>query len=75
MKKHELITLLEQIPDNMEICIFDHRKNFDSCDGGTGEASGGIYDKFEVSPILEDGISEGYKPFVTLSFDNPDYED
>ncbi|AQY22662.1 DUF7352 domain-containing protein [Riemerella anatipestifer] len=77
MKNRDLIEKLKQLPPDVEVKIFDWRKNL-----GDG-SSEGIYD-FDVelhkfSELEKEHIIEhrGHEPkdFITLSFDNEDYTD
>jgi hypothetical protein len=83
MKNSDLIKALQQYPDDMEVTIFDHKKNLmDDCGDGSSE---GVYSNFEVG-LLNDDLSEDelafhkertdedLKVFIVLSFDNPDIE-
>jgi len=84
MKKESLIEELQKLPEGMEVCVFDWRKNFfhDPGDGsGCGE---GIYSQLEVEVHkLEGAEAKFYKemndkefvPFAAISFRNDDYDD
>jgi hypothetical protein len=73
MKKEKLIEELQKFPNGIEVCLYDWRKNlcYESGDG----SGAGIYPKFEVEKLGKKDIVEGCKPFVTLSFENDDYND
>jgi len=75
MKVIDLKKALADLPDDMEIAIFDHVRNVkeDSGDGSTA----GIYPNFEVEvisesdlPEPEDDEDEPMKPWLALSFEN-----
>lgn len=80
MKKSELIAKLSAIPGDPEVALFDHRMNLDN-DYGDG-SSEGIYNEFGVELInaeldpqdFEDMDTPMPKPFIGLTFENPDYE-
>lgn len=68
MKKEELLEKIKALPDGVEVCIFDHRKNLHHAND---EPQGmGIEKSFEVD-MMKDGEP---KPFAVLSFTNDDYE-
>lgn len=49
MKKEELIEKLQKLPDNIEVCVFDWRKNVnDDCGDGSGV---GIYPNFIIERL------------------------
>jgi hypothetical protein len=74
MKNSELIEKLQQLPPDMEVCIFDYLKNINDDYGDQEGCSGGIYSGFEVG--MENQPEEGLeKPpaFIVLAFANTDY--
>lgn len=73
MKKEKLIQELQKLPDGVEICVFDVRKNIDH-DLGDG-SSEGIYPHYEISMMDEEGVQEGTEPFAVLTIENDDYPD
>lgn len=73
MKKEKLIEILQGMPEDTEVCIFDHRKNLDR-DFGDG-SSDGVHSDFEVEVITKENVTEDSKPFIALMFDNDDYEE
>lgn len=81
MKVSELIKKLQEFPQDMDVKIFDWRKNL-SEDYGDG-SSAGIYDiEVSVEDLSEDEIKyleevhgRKFKPFVQLSFESDDYSD
>lgn len=68
MKKGELLKHIQALPDDLEICVFDHRQNAWNCDADGSPI--GIHLKFEIE-VIEDAD----RPFVGLSFDNDDYDE
>ena len=81
MKVSELIKKLQEFPQELDIKIFDWRKNLNE-DFGDG-SSAGIYD-FEVTiedlsedeiKYLEELHDRKFKPFVQLVFESEDYSD
>lgn len=64
-----LIKQLQKLPMGAKVFVFDHKLNL-ADDSGDG-SSEGIY-QFEVSFMGKDSIQKGTKPFVVLSFDNPE---
>ena len=81
MKVSDLIKKLQEFPQNLEVKIFDWRKNLNE-DWGDG-SSAGIYD-IEVSmEKYSEDEKEYYKeqhgkdfiPFVQLTFESDDYSD
>jgi hypothetical protein len=74
MLKEDLIKQIqENIPDGMEVVLFDHRQNLND-DIGDG-SSYGIYKDFEIGVHTKEEIKDGCIPFAYLSFDNDDYND
>jgi hypothetical protein len=82
MKKEKLIEELEKLPDGIEVCIFDYRKNLAN-DIGDG-SSEGVYSDFEISvESLEGEEAEWYReqhneefiPWASLCFDNFEFEE
>jgi hypothetical protein len=69
MKVSELIETLGKFDKEIEVCIFDHRKNlhFADCE----PTSAGIEPAFQIELISEDVTI----PFVAISFINHDYTD
>jgi hypothetical protein len=67
MRNKDLIATLQKLDPEMEVCIFDYKKMFNSPD--TDEAtSDGIYSKFDIDLVPD---HEG-KEFIALLFDNGD---
>ena len=71
MKKTEWIKLLENLPGDPEVCVFDWMKNLSDASGGSSRA--GIYTDVEIR--LESGtdIPNGDEPWISVSFKNTDY--
>jgi hypothetical protein len=68
MKKKEFLKLINELPDNAEICVFDWRKNiYESDSDGT---SAGIYPNFDI-----EFIDDAKPKFYALSINNDDYTD
>lgn len=68
MIKEDLIKKLQELPDGIEICVFDWKRNFLESDGdGT---SAGIYQHFDIEVLTEDQIIDGIQPFAVISFEN-----
>lgn len=81
MKVSELIKALQEYPQDIEVKIFDWRKNLNDMDeDGSSE---GIYDFNVNMEVLSDDEKEYYKdfhdrdfkPFLELSFNSDDYSD
>ena len=69
MTNAELILALNNLPQDMEVCITDWRKNaFNATDEGCGI---GIEPKFSIS-VVNENVN---KPFIALSFENDDYNE
>lgn len=68
MKKEILIEKLQQLPDDIDICIFDWKKNafYDE-----EESSIGIYPDIEIVDMTTQ--TGGDTPWIGLSFDNEVY--
>lgn len=73
MKKEKLIEELQKLPDGIEICVFDWRKNLNN-DCGDG-SSIGIYPDFEIELMDKSQIKKGSSPFATINIENDDYEE
>ena len=84
MKKEDFIKMLQdKLPDGIEVCLFDHRKNMHD-DSGDG-SSEGVYPEFEAEVITLGGPDEeahykeqngkDFVPWAAITFDNDDYED
>jgi hypothetical protein len=82
MKKEDLIKELQKLPDGIEICVLDWKKNLGD-DDGSG-SSEGIYPSFGIGVYeLEPDEAEFYKEqngkdfisFAYLDFENEDYDD
>lgn len=73
MKKEKLIEELQKIPDGIEVCVFDWRKNLNN-DCGDG-SSVGIYPDFKVELMVDDFIPKGGAPWVGLNVENDDYDE
>ena len=67
-----MLKLIQELPDDKDIVIFDHRKCRDD-DDGSG-SSEGIYHDFTVESYTADEIENGSIPYSALVFDNPDLE-
>lgn len=74
MNVSQLIKKLQEFDPNMGVCIFDYKKSSNEGDGSEYGSSAGCYGHFEVSLIGKDQIPKGTKPWVALSFSNPDLE-
>lgn len=80
MKVSELIKKLQEFPKDMDVRIFDWKKNL-SEDCGEGSSSG-IYElkveKYDLSDLdlmtLKEAHGRTFKPFVQLTFDSEDYD-
>lgn len=69
MKVKDLIKKLELMPQNLEVCIMDWRKNLHHADDDFNGK--GIEPHFEVMHLTKkDDVN---KPFVALLFMNDDY--
>lgn len=67
MKNKELVELLKHFPPEMDICVFDYKKNASHADGDEG-TSEGIYDDFDVEMAKKtDGFSND---FLVITFDS-----
>lgn len=87
MTKRELINKLEALPigDEATVCIWDVERDAHECTDGDSPSTS-MYSDFEVG-LLNDKMTEDEKqyhrdilesepePFITITFDNPDYED
>lgn len=73
MKKSELVKLLEKVPDDMEIGIFDYRKNV-RYDFGHGSKVG-LYFDFKVEYVDPGDAFDKFFPWVALSFANEEFDD
>ena len=73
MKKEDLIAALEKLPNGIEVCILDWKRNVKE-DWGDGSGAG-IYKSFEVEEVGADERTEDSIPFAVLSFDNEYIED
>lgn len=69
MKNSELIKALSELPQEMEVCLFDLRKNLHHADED-GSAKG-IEDNIDVFIMKE----AKPKPFIALGFINDDYHE
>mgnify|MGYP003484590225 CR=1 FL=1 len=78
MKVSELIKKLQEFPKDMDVQIFDWKKNL-SEDFGEG-SSAGIYELkvegYDLSDleILKEVHGRTFKPFVQLTFNSEDYD-
>lgn len=81
MKKEKLIKELQKLPDGVEVCVFDWRKNLGD-DSGDG-SSAGLYPEFDVefhqlegdeAKWYKEEHGKKYKPFISLGFGNDDYD-
>jgi hypothetical protein len=69
MKNSELIILLNNLPQDAEVCIFDWRKSLFNSDG---EGNGiGIEPFFKVE-LINESVNI---PFIALAFENDDYNE
>jgi hypothetical protein len=67
MKNKDVIEMLSKLDGELEVCIFDWRKNIYNA---TAEpTSEGIDSQFTI------GTLDGTKPFIGLAFSNDDYTD
>jgi hypothetical protein len=83
MTKKDIIDALAPYPDDIQVAIFDHKKNL-ADDWGDGSYTG-IYIRFDVEKMeKEKWFEEGEahdddepeaKDWIALSFSNEDYED
>lgn len=82
MKKEELIKKLQELPDDIDVNLFDYRMNLHD-DHGDGSHKG-IYSEFDIEVIkldeedrkyLEDLRDTKLVPWAAISFSNDDYED
>lgn len=83
MKKEDLINELQKLPDGVEVCVFDWRKNLGD-DIGDGSHAG-IYSDVEVSMVsmlsddelvfYEENNGIEYRPWASISFNSEDYDD
>ena len=80
MKKEDLLKKIQELPDGVEISIFDWQKNLKSGE----DTNVGMYSKFDVElhtlepdelESFKDQFETDFKPFVTLNIENDDYED
>ena len=73
MKKEKLIEELQKLPNGIEICVFDWRKNLNN---DCGEGSGiGIYPDFKIELMDKSQVKKGSKIFATLNIKNDDYNE
>lgn len=73
MKKEKLIEELQKLPEGIDVCVCDWRKNLnDDCGEGS---SVGIYPDFKVELLDKSEIKDGCTPFVVLSIENDDYDE
>ena len=84
MKKEKLIEELQKLPDDIEVCLFDWRKNLCYADGDDEGCGEGIYPDLEINvysleaneaKFYKEQNDKDYKSFALLSFDNDDYDD
>ncbi len=68
MKKEELIKKLQELPDGIEVCIFDWKLSAQEADGEP--SSTGIYPKFDIEIMANEYLENGKEPFALLSFEN-----
>ena len=74
MKKEKLIEELQKLPDGVEVCIMDWRKELHNDPGDGSGCSAGIYPKFDVGMAGEDFKAEDSEDFAILTFENDDYD-
>lgn len=82
MEKEDLIKKLQELPDGMDVCLFDYRMCMhDDCGDGSDK---GNYPEFEVTVIELDAEEaeyykerkgRDYEPWAALIFANEDYDD
>jgi len=75
MKKEALIAALQALPDGVEVCVFDWRKELHNDPGDGSGCKAGIYPDFQIEMAGEDFKAEGSPDFALLGFDNDDYDD
>jgi hypothetical protein len=68
MTVKQLIEKLQELPQEKQVCIFDHKNNL-SGDWGEG-SSIGIYTEFNVYEMPQDSVPDGRETWVALEFDN-----
>jgi len=66
MKKELLIQLLEELPDDTEVCILNINLNEDKAD--EDGSSSGIYADFDVEIFKKEDVPEDSEPFAALVF-------
>lgn len=74
MKKEEFIKEIEKLPDGIDICITDWRKNLNRANGSHEGSTAGVYSDFEIGVARKDEIADNQEPFAFISFENEDYE-
>lgn len=82
MKVEDLIKKLQDFPSGTNVCVFDHRKSLARDTGDFN--SEGVYSDFDISfetlgkeetEYLKDVEDIDYVPWISISFDNEDYDD
>jgi hypothetical protein len=68
MTVKQLIEKLQALPQEKQVCIFDHKYNL-SGDWGEG-SSIGIYTEFNAYEMPKDSVPNGRETWVALEFDN-----
>lgn len=66
MKKEKLIEHLQQLPEGVDVLIFDPKKNLNG-QNADNQSSAGLYEKFDIHMLGKDDIGEGQKPFAVMS--------
>lgn len=71
MIKEELLKQINALPNGIEVCIFDFKRNEKEDSGDETGCSAGIYKEYQISIMGAKDIPDGTKPFAVISFDNP----
>ena len=75
MKKEELLKKINELPDGIEICIFDYMANSEGESDGEDKYFDGIFRDFEIGLMDKDDLANKEMPWGYISFKNPDYEE
>ena len=68
MKKEQLIQKLQELPDGIEVCVYDFKLNIQEA---SGDGSGaGIYPNFDIELFTKEDVAEDSEPFAALVIDN-----
>lgn len=73
MKNSELIGLLSKLDPEMEVCVFDCKRNIEE-DSGEGTGAG-VYTKFNVYQMDNENLPKDGKPWIAIEFLNSFIED